>query len=741
LFIFANGFFLSIVLSPQKSGVLERLVLTVGLGFGVTFAVMALVGVFWVFSFFSVALIQTVTFLVLFSAAVLRGFRVNFNTLPRLKPASVQLTNPYILCILLLSIIFLLAFYAFFNAVTLPAVEWDSLAYGVNYAKIIYQNGNVPLIAGPSIGIEMSAAYPPGVQLTAVSMYAFAGEANDFYYRVLSPIFSLATLIVVYNFSRILNKDRVLAVYAVTALVLTPFFWELFLQETYLTALTFMLTLCAFFFYKARSSAPSDTRKYEIIGALFCGFASLTSYIGLLSFGIMLLYAVHQRLTAKRLAPLVILAVVIMLPWYIRNFILLGDPVYPFLGVGNYLDPLLRSSTLQHFQHYTLLPVYWWTALLCKVGAVLLGIGLLFFTFSSKKRDFKWAMPLYLVLVSVGIMALHVAFPRYVVLALPVLAVVFSTLIKGFPKRFTMPKATSVIIISLIVLTSFVMVFYINTVKPSVEAGEDKAKYLSRLFEEGDAWQWINTNTPSDVRIATFDIKEYYLNRSILTLDGKEAAPLYQMDTIQESMAFLQDHAVGYILSVPWASSNDTRQPPAYTWCPLTKHLGDPEYFPAVFVGKNGTTIYHVGEIAVDTIYQSFAEKNLAPPLKHVTVNLTISDTSKVTQCYVPIPVDYRAGNITMEVICSKPLGIELWNEVIPTNQMENPMESPSKNFIIANSTLVTGFDVPAPVLSWVIDKGGYFTIRLVDREKSLWEPINLVLNIYLYSPYDLAPA
>ena len=49
----------------------------------------------------------------------------------------------------------------------------------------MFETGKIPLIAGPSIGLEMSASYPPGIQLLAVYLYTFAGNANDFYYRMI----------------------------------------------------------------------------------------------------------------------------------------------------------------------------------------------------------------------------------------------------------------------------------------------------------------------------------------------------------------------------------------------------------------------------------------------------------------------------------------------------------------------------------------------------------------------------
>jgi hypothetical protein len=730
VFIFTNGFFLSFILDQNRLGILERLLLTIGLGFGITSAVMILLGLSWEFSLLTILLTQGTLLVILTVAALFQGFRVKLNAFSLPKKSDFRLNMPNVFDGLLIVVIGLLVFVALYDTLLLPSTDWDSLAYGVNYARIMFQTGNIPLIAGPSIGIEMSASYPPGVQLIGVFLYFFAGNANDFYYRILSPIFSIATLIVVYKFAMLINKNRKCSIYATSVLSIIPFFWEIFIAETYLMALTLMLTLSAFFFLKAIQSNSADAKKYEIIGTLFCGFAALTSYIGLFAFGILLLYGIIKKVEVKRIMLLVTLALVVIVPWYSRNLLLLGNPVFPFFGFGKYLDPLLKSSTAQHFQYYTRIPFYGWTSALSKVGTGILAVAIAYLTF-SKRKNFLVTLPLYFLIICTLIMAFHVPFPRYIIIALPVLVVIFSKIIRSVPNAHNLSQITAVVLISLIVLSSAAMLPIINTVKPASLNGETQTQYLSRVFEEGDAWQWINENTPANATIATFDIKEYYLSRNILALDGNESAPIYQMD-IQEAVKFLQDKGVDYVLSVPWASPMDNRMPPAYVWCPLTKYLGDPDYLPPLFVGKSGTTVYHVGTLEEDAIYQSFSPKGMVAPIKSSTVNLTITNSTYtyVSKCYLPIPVDYRTGIITVSVNSSKPINIELWNGTIPTDQIEHPVDNFAKNFMIAKSAVTDSSNSAMSLLQWHIDKAGYFTIRVIDKEENLDYAYNIALNI-----------
>jgi hypothetical protein len=738
-FILVNGLLLSYVLARDGVNITERLLLSIGLGFGVTYVVMILIGILWEISLLTIILTQVSLFITLLLAAFCRGLKLNFKGYLRLKEKNSYIPKFNLFEAILLSVIGIYVIVAIYQTVAYPAVEWDSLAYGVNYAKIIFENGKIPLIAGPSIGLEMSASYPPGVQLLAVYLYVFAGNAGDFYFRILQPIFGLATIIATYKFAMIVTKNRTASVFAMFTLSAMSTFWELFVHETYLMCLTLMLTLSAFFFFKAYNSSDADAKKYEVVGTLFCCFSALTSYIGIFSFGLLLLYSINRRLSAKRFTWLAILASFIILPWYIRNFLLLGNPIYPFFGIGNYLDPVLLNSAMQHFQNWSNVPFFDWVSIICKVGTGILFLAVVYLTF-AKRKHFLLIFPLYLLLVGVVIMAVHIAFLRYLIIALPALAIILSASAKSLLTTHTLvERMTAIILILLVLISSVAVLPCINAFKPTPTRGDDKWSYLSQVFEEGDAWKWINENTPTDARIATYDIKEYYVERDIFTLDGNESAPLYKMDTIEESIDFLEERNVTYILSVPWAAPLDTRMPPAYKLCVLTRYLGDPCYLPPVYVGLNGTAVYHVGPREEETVYASFAQKDFVPPIKQLTINVAVTNSTDPSsgKFYIPIPVDYREGLMMASVNSSKHLvSVELWKGIIP-EVVTNPSGTyrPVKQWPIqsANSS-----GVENPSFVWQINKWGYFTFFVVDREETFGESFNVTVDIRFYNYWDI---
>jgi hypothetical protein len=353
----------------------------------------------------------------------------------------------------------------------------------------------------------------------------------------------------------------------------------------------------------------------------------------------------------------------------------------------------------------------------------------------AKQKHFLAILPLYLLLIGALIMAVHIPFSRYLIMALPALVISLSAGIKFLLSRHNLVEnITATAFILLILVSSVVALPYINFFKPTPALGDDKWSYLSQVFAEADAWKWIDENTKPDDRIATYDIKTYYIERDTMPLDGNEAAPLYEMNTIEESINFLKERNVTYVLSVPWTAPSDTRMPPAYEWCVLTRYLGDPRYLPPVYVGLNGTAVYHVGP------YASFSQEGFAAPIKHVEINLTITNETYPSsgKFYIPIPVDYREGLMMTSVNSSKhPISVELWSGIIPENLSTNQSQKPELvREWPTHSANKSGVENPSFV--WQIDRAGYFTFLITDQEETYTGSFNVTVDIRFYNYWDV---
>ena len=312
---------------------IERVCLIVGLGFGITSFQVA------VLSYLKTLRLMILIFSDLtFIAALISAWLLkNSKTLRKLFHYSVNLgsKNLSISCLtkmnpweaaIIPAIGLLLAADSYYAIAA--AVEFDSLAYLVQYAKIIYVNNGVLDLYGPSLGLEMSAAYPIGFQALGVYFYKYVGATDDFYMRILPPIFYLFLLLACYLLSSQFfedNKDRLLCLFTVSSTLILNYYVAL--SSHYMTYITFLETLALNFSVKF---LRFKRRNLLFISAVFGGFASLVSYLGLCT--VMFLLIILYLGKVKPSLSLKSLLISLSMPsiYLIRNFILAGDPLYPF---------------------------------------------------------------------------------------------------------------------------------------------------------------------------------------------------------------------------------------------------------------------------------------------------------------------------------------------------------------------------------------------------------------------------
>ena len=223
-----------------------------------------------------------------------------------------------------------------------------------------------------------------------------------------------------------------------------------------------------------------------------------------------------------------------------------------------------------------------------------------------------------------------------------------------------------------------------------------------------------------------------------MLLDGYRASPLYRVNTIEDAIKFLQSQNVYYILSVPWASPPDTRTPPAYEWCILTKYLGDPQYLPPLYVSPGGTTVYHVGPLDNQTIYKYFSQLKLIPPLKKLQLNIAISNNNSSfgAKFHIPIPVDWRRGLMNVSINSQgHPLKIEIWEGII---QDKNPSDNgETAELVMKLPGDENSSGIVNPSFTWQICNSGYFTFLLKSCEQTN-HMFNVTLYITFLSVYDI---
>jgi hypothetical protein len=146
-----------------------------------------------------------------------------------------------------------------------------------------------------------------------------------------------------------------------------------------------------------------------------------------------------------------------------------------------------------------------------------------------------------------------------------------------------------------------------------------------------------------------------------------------------------------------------------------------------------------VGPIEEEIVYASFAEKDFAPPIKQLKINVTVTNSTVPAsgKIHIPIPVDYREGLMTASVNSSKHLvSVELWKGIIP-EVVTNPSGTyrPLKQW---SSQAASSPSVENHSFGWQINKWGYFTFFVVDQEEIFKESFNVTVDMRFYNYWDM---
>jgi len=154
---------------------------------------------------------------------------------------------------------------------------------------------------------------------------------------------------------------------------------------------------------------------------------------------------------------------------------------------------------------------------------------------------------------------------------------------------------------------------------------------------------------------------------------------------------------------------------------------------PPVYVGINGTAVYHVGPMKEEDVFKSFSREGFYPPI-NLTINLTITE-EKYSGLYLPFPVDYRGGNISLLARSTRSVDIQLWADRIPSEEFANASNASSFEFPIVECSIQSGNSSNSgSSFGWKIDRAGYFTLLIVDNEHTLAEDFDVSLDVRFFS-------
>lgn len=391
-------------------------------------------------------------------------------------------------------------------------VSGDACWY-MSISRFISDNGKIPF--DEPLGRDMPFWSPPLFHIMAASVFHAFGSVShsfaNFAVKFISPFFGIGSLLLSFAIIKKLFDSKI-AFYSIVFLAFIPIFMDYSIFSYVESTLVFFVVLSLYFVINDRI----------VLGGIAIGLSVLVKYNGvfMLPALVYLIYFMNpeKRVFYKKSAVLVLLAFIIPSPWFIRNWLLLGNPVWPFLNfifqgysassykglqLSNIVDPDLAIFTylgffgvpdgkyeaLKFFEiHYLniLLPLWLLGTFIFFMPLV---IG--FFRIINRKRinpktkNFLafWVIA-YIFLLLLYVMNAGFAVSRMILPAFPAIAVLWAF---GYEKLSSSKYRKLAAFFFFIVIIGLV---FTETVKITL-ASREWEKYK-------DDFDWVRQNTPKD---------------------------------------------------------------------------------------------------------------------------------------------------------------------------------------------------------------------------------------------------
>ncbi len=192
-------------------------------------------------------------------------------------------------------------------------------------ARFIADEGRIPLFE--QFGRDEPFWAPPVFHLILAFFYKtfsiFSHDIAEFSMKMVSPLFSSLTLIISYLIIKELFSKKT-ALYSLIFLTFLPLSMDYGIFGYVDSTLSFFVVLSVYFMLKNRL----------ISSALCFGLAILTKYNGGFIFPVLLflIYKKNKKNFLKKTLLFISISALIGLPWFARNWIQLGNPVWPFFN-------------------------------------------------------------------------------------------------------------------------------------------------------------------------------------------------------------------------------------------------------------------------------------------------------------------------------------------------------------------------------------------------------------------------
>ena len=391
----------------------------------------------------------------------------------------------------------------------------------LSVARFIAENGRIPLFEQFGISDRSVFSAPPLFHLVAAFVYRLFGlvNASEFAVKLVSALFGSLTLPVVFLAARKAYGSRI-AFFATFFVAFLPLHINSSVVS-FVDSLAVLLAVLVVYFLLLRRI---------LLSAVFLGLAltakqTMMFFVPFFIFAVVVLYRARPKAVLAKLVASGAVAGLIGLPWLVRNYLLLGNPLWPFLykilggkivpeslqgfslaGLFSFIIPArfflellgapLGSLAALSFVSipFANVAVAAWLAL--TVLFILPAVAGLFARIQYRIYLFAW-LALFLLVTAIYVMNVGVVSARFFLPAVPALAVVWAFGIDSMLRKASGIGVAGqrLVPVAIIILVGCAAAF------SAVESG--KVLVAARSWSAYDAdFSWVRENTPSDALIA-----------------------------------------------------------------------------------------------------------------------------------------------------------------------------------------------------------------------------------------------
>jgi hypothetical protein len=442
-----------------------------------------------------------------------------------------------------------------FSAFTRAPVLRDPYAVWLFYGKKIMETKTIPLYYGNAPDISWSGNYPPLISFLASYYFIILGKAPPEAFTHISWLYGGLTLLATFLLAKELGLNREYALLSASLLTTASIFTLELVNYGYVTiGWSFYITASCIYMIRC---IKEETLHSSLLFGLCFGAALLSTYLSfiyaasiiLLIVGMVFFKKFKQKNFSPKVKPLCIgltISLTITLPWLLRNYLLLGNPVYPWFyqifGGKGIVSDIINMIPQPKYNLKDLLTDNTFYAMANEdIGYTLLFLGSVsaFYLALCKKVELSFMGLLTIVSFTLFIvlMNLHYGYERYLLMAAPLLAVSAGYLLsKVFSSKENILKVLIIISIAIFSAPNYI---HLSTLAISgAPAGE--TLLLNPIM------CYIDNYTPSCAVILTNEIQLYFINRPAINVYNLPA--VFKAKSLTELMDSLKSYNITHIL-------------------------------------------------------------------------------------------------------------------------------------------------------------------------------------------------